>query len=204
LGEREVELSDGEHLQVELRMEPERTLSALVVDGSGRPVADVYVRALPLEENGPIHDARGGFADVQTGADGRVTLRGLTEAAYGVRILKFGYTLDTGCSTGGTAGKDGDMLRVGADTAEVRLVLEREPHIIARVVGPDGAPVRRFEANKRPMEDANGAFAIPRELADDCLRIEPAGLAPMMRGLPPVQGSADLDLGVLRMPEQKS
>ncbi|QSQ21282.1 carboxypeptidase regulatory-like domain-containing protein [Pyxidicoccus parkwayensis] len=202
---REVELRDGQLTRVELRMEPERTLSALVVDGSGQPVADVFVRAHPPQEDAPSwkvdgrNSHHGAPAGVQTGADGRVTLRGLTEATYDVRIRKPGYTLDTGRSTGGAAGGEGDVLRVGADTAEVRLVLKRKAHIVGRVVGPDGAPVRRFEVNGQQLEDVNGAFAEPLTSYSTSLVIEAEGLAPLMRGLKPLQEGADVNLGVLRM-----
>lgn len=202
---RNVELRDGERTQVQLRMEPERTLSVHVVDGAGRPVEDVFVRAFPPQEDTPAwkREGRGSHhgapAGVRTEADGRVTLRGLTEATYDVLAQKSGYTLDTGRSTGGAAGEDGDTLRVGSGTAEVHVVLKREAHVIGRLVDPDGAPVREFRVNGLPREDADGAFELSLVDADKQLVLQAEGLAPLLRKVEPRAAGADVDLGVLRM-----
>ncbi|MCY1018004.1 carboxypeptidase-like regulatory domain-containing protein [Pyxidicoccus sp. MSG2] len=203
---REVELRDGARTQVELRVEPERTLSGLVVDGTGTPVKAAFVRAHPPQEDAPAwkregrHSRHGPPAGVATDADGRFTIRGLTEAAYDVRIAKAGHELDTVRSTGGLAGTDKDSLRVGADTAEVRVVLARQPHVVGRLMDPDGAPVRAFRMNGQPVEDAEGAFALPMEyLGETGLVFEADGLAPRVLPVKPRQEGGDLDLGVLRM-----
>ncbi|MCY1019262.1 carboxypeptidase regulatory-like domain-containing protein [Pyxidicoccus sp. MSG2] len=202
---RGVELQAGTRAQVPLRLEPERTLSGIVVDVSGQPVKDVYVRARPPQRDGPFwkqegrNNRHGTPMGVRTEAEGRFTLRALTEAAYDVSAWKSGYTLDRGLSTGGTAAEE-DMLRVGADTAQVRLVLRREAHIVGRLVGPDGAPIPRFQVNGTRTEDPEGAFAVPVEdLPSEPLVFEAEGLATRVLRWEPGASGADLDLGVVRM-----
>ncbi|WP_164010968.1 carboxypeptidase regulatory-like domain-containing protein [Pyxidicoccus trucidator] len=202
---RVVELQAGTRAQVPLRMEPERTLSGLVVDVSGQPVEDVYVRARPPQRDAPFwkqdgrNNRHGTPMGVATEAEGRFTLRALTEAAYDVSAWRSGYTLDRGLSTGGTEAEDG-MLRVGADTAQVRLVLRRDAHIVGRLVGPDGAPIPRFQVNGALMEDPDGDFAVPLEdLPSEPLVFEAEGLATRVLRWEPGASGVDLDLGVVRM-----
>jgi protocatechuate 3,4-dioxygenase beta subunit len=201
-----VELRDGTRTRVVLRMEPERTLSGIVVDGAGRAVEGVYVRAWPPMKGAPVwkregrNSRHGPPLGVETGPDGRFTLPGLTEAAYDLRLLKVGYTLDAAHSTGEPAGEAGTLLRVGAGTAEVRIVLTRYPHFIGRLVGPDGAPLRSFRVNGSPREAGDGAFAVAGEdAADEPLVFEADGLASLVREVRPLTGDADVDLGVVRM-----
>ncbi|WP_164010970.1 MSCRAMM family protein [Pyxidicoccus trucidator] len=202
---RVVELSAGARMQVELRMEPERTLSGLVVDEAGQPAAGAIVRARPPQRGGPVWK-RDGFRSrhgpppgLPTGEDGRFILHGLTEATYDVSAGKPGYTLAPERSTGGTAG-EGDMLRVGAETAEVRLVLTRDAHVVGRLVGPDGAPIPRFRVSGMPFNDERGAFALPIDsLPSDELLFEAEGVAARVLRWERHAGGGDVDVGVVRM-----
>ncbi|WP_164010971.1 MSCRAMM family protein [Pyxidicoccus trucidator] len=202
---RVVELSAGARMQVELRLEPERTLSGIVVDEAGQPVAGAIVRARPPQRGGPVWK-RDGFRSyhgpppgLPTGESGRFLLHGLTEATYDVSAGKAGLTLSPGRSTGGAAGED-DMLRVGADTAEVRLVLTRDAHVVGRLVGPDGAPIPSFQVNSFRINDEGGAFAYPIDsLPSGELVFEAEGVAVRVLRLEPHEGDGDLDLGVVRM-----
>jgi protocatechuate 3,4-dioxygenase beta subunit len=203
---RVVELRDGMRTRVVLRMEPERTLSGIVVDGAGRAVEGAWVRAWTLLKGAPVwkregrHSHHGPPLGVETGPDGRITLHGLTEAAYDVRVLKVGYTLDAAHSTGEPAGEEGSLLRVGAGTAEMRIVLTRHPHVIGRLVGPDGAPLQSFRVNGSPQEAEDGAFAVAgEEVGGGPLIFKADGLASLVREVRPLTGNADVDLGVLRM-----
>ncbi|QSQ21281.1 carboxypeptidase regulatory-like domain-containing protein [Pyxidicoccus parkwayensis] len=195
---REVELHEGERLQVELRLEPERTLSGIVVDEAGQPLKYAFVRALlPDDEDQPAwkREARyshhGPPAGVATEPDGRFTLRGLTEATYDVSAFKPGYR--------STEGRNRDSQRIGAGTTEVRFVLRREPHITGRLVDPEGAPVRGFRVNGIPHEDPNGAFSLPAGQVKETLVFEADGLATLVQRVQAHEGGADVDLGVLRM-----
>ncbi|MFP2907755.1 carboxypeptidase regulatory-like domain-containing protein [Pyxidicoccus sp. 3LFB2] len=202
---RVVELQAGTRAQVLLRLEPERTLSGIVVDVSGQPMKDVYVRARPPQQDAPFwkqegrNNRHGSPMGVKTETDGRFTVRALTEATYDVSAWKSGYTLERELSTGGTKGEE-DMLRVGADTAEVRLVLRREAHIVGRLVGPDGAPIPRFQINTARMEDPDGAFAVSVEdQPSGQIVFEAEGFATRVLRWEPGARGTDLDLGVVRM-----
>ncbi|MBZ4417474.1 carboxypeptidase-like regulatory domain-containing protein [Myxococcus sp. RHSTA-1-4] len=202
-----VELAEGVRTDVELRMAPERMLSGVVVDGSGQPVEGAFVRVRPPQADAPVwkregrHGRHGPPKGVETGPDGRFTLRGLTEAEYDVSAWKPGHLLAPERSTGGTPRAEGHLLRIGADTAEVRLVLARKDHIVGRLVDPGGAPVTSFQVNRLPVEDPGGAFAVPRDaMGDEPLVFEADGLSPRVLRRESREGSdGDLDLGVVRM-----
>ncbi|MFP2907756.1 carboxypeptidase regulatory-like domain-containing protein [Pyxidicoccus sp. 3LFB2] len=204
---REVELRAGTRTQVELRMEPERTLPGIVVDDAGQPLKDVHIRARPPQRDGPVwkQDWRhlghhGAPLGIKTGPDGRFVLEGLTEPTYDVSASVRGYTFAPGRSTGGLGEQEQGLLRVGADTAQVRLVMARDAHLIGRVVGPEGAPIPRFDVNGYPMEDASGAFSVPaRDTGSQSLVFRAEGLALRVLQLEPHTGPGDQDVGVVRM-----
>lgn len=201
-----VELIDGERARVQLRMAPERTLSGLVVDGQGRPVEGAYVRARTPLEDMPLWKREGRTSHhgaplgIETDRDGRFTLRDLTEAAYDVRVMKDGYSLDAARSTGVQERGMAPWFRVGADTAAVRVVLTRQAHVVGRLVDPAGAPVRSFRVNGRIAKSEDGSFAVPPEDLENALLVfEADDLTPLVHQVTPRAGGADLDLGVLRM-----
>jgi hypothetical protein len=67
------------------------------------------------------------------------------------------------------------------------------------VVGPDGAPLRHFSLNNRPVNDVGGAFEHPfEETGEVLLELTAPGMAPAMRTVQVREGS-DVDLGEVRM-----
>ena len=69
---------------------------------------------------------------------------------------------------------------MGPDTGPLRDVLERKPHLVGRVVGPEGEPLPRFTVHNLPVESSDGAFALPME-GDGTffLVVRAEGLAPL-------------------------
>ncbi|MCY1019599.1 carboxypeptidase-like regulatory domain-containing protein [Pyxidicoccus sp. MSG2] len=201
-----VEAIEGVEVRVELRLEPERDLSGLVVDGAGQPLAGVFVRARPPQEGAPPGRWRGDTdalhgppIGIETGPDGRFLLRYLTEAEYDVSAVKPGYTFAPARSTGGTEGEKG-MLRVGAGTAEARLVMARQSFIVGRVVGPDGQPLPRVQVASLVVEGPDGAFSVPFEKpSPQWLSFHASGMASHMRLVEPRADGQDVDLGVVRL-----
>ena len=46
-------LEEGPHPEVELRLDVERTLSGIAVDGEGRPLEGIHIRARTPQEDAP-------------------------------------------------------------------------------------------------------------------------------------------------------
>ncbi|HZI14154.1 MAG TPA: carboxypeptidase-like regulatory domain-containing protein [Myxococcus sp.] len=200
---REVELQEDARVEVELRFPEERTLSGFVVDEQGRPPPVAYVQALTPEEDKPEGlSGRGGRGmgaprGVRTDKDGRFTLRGLTAPRYLLNASVRGYAFSPERSAGGEVREDG--LLAGADSAGVRLVLERQAHVVGRVVGPDGAPLSSVVVNDRVYVTPEGRFAVPFEDSGvEGFMFSAKGMALVVRTVEP-RGGADVDLGVVRL-----
>ncbi|MCP3136666.1 carboxypeptidase regulatory-like domain-containing protein [Pyxidicoccus xibeiensis] len=216
---REVSLSDGEQAEVELRLAPERSLSGVVVDGSGQPVDGALIRIHPPEEGVPPWKREGRRRQdgpprgILSGPHGRFTVWHLAEPEYNVAASKDGYDFSAGSSVGGRPvegvdpllSKVAPWLRVGNDTLQVRLVMERRVHVSGRLVGPDDAPLQRFYLNGKPVEDPTGAFTLPLKSEEPTrLSFYVAGLPPLMLEVEPRAAGADLDLGSVRMPAART
>ena len=94
---------------------------------------------------------------------------------------------------------EGDSVRVRAGTEQVRLVFQSQALIRGRLVGPDGAPIPRFELNMRFMSDARGAFSLPiMETGTQELFFNAPGMAQTAREVK-VQEGVGVDLGEVRM-----
>ncbi len=190
-----VEVKDGEQVEVSPRLEKGRTLSGVVVDGAGQPVAGAFLHALPSsspswrgEDPKEVMVVKDVPMDVRSGPDGRFTLHHLVADAYDVSARKEGYQ-----------SPDDAVLRVSAGTTEVRLVLERLGHIRGRLVDAKGAPITRFEVNGESRRDSGGSFAVSFSSSGvEKLTLYASGMAPVQRSVP-VREGLDVDLGELRM-----
>jgi hypothetical protein len=188
-----IEVKEGEQVEVSLQLEPGRTLSGVVVDGAGQPVAGALIRASPSSvppwrrDDGYLEILDDAPADVRSGPDGRFTLNHLVAEAYDVSASKEGHRAP------------GEATRVGAGTSEVRLVLERLGHIRGRLVDPSGAPITRFEVNGESRRDPGGAFAVPfTDSGIEKLTLSAPGMAPVRRPVR-VREGLDVDLGEIQM-----
>jgi protocatechuate 3,4-dioxygenase beta subunit len=192
---RSVEVRDGEQVEVSLQLEVGRTVSGVVVDGSGQPVAGAFITASPSSApswHRAVEDVAVVVQDVpvnlRSGPDGRFTLNHLGAGSYDVSAYKEGYRWP-----------EGAVVRVDAGSAEVRVVLERLGLIRGRLVDPTGAPITRFKVNDESQEDPGGAFAVLFEKSGvEPLAITAPGMAPVLRSVP-VRDGIDVELGELRM-----
>ncbi|MBE4747943.1 carboxypeptidase regulatory-like domain-containing protein [Corallococcus sp. ZKHCc1 1396] len=195
----------GEHTQavVSLRFEEGRTLEGMTVDTEGHPVPDVQVRAcLPLDdvpawqlsaaECGP----RG--TGVRSGADGRFVLKHLVAPTYQLVAWKEGRSFTPARSRGGKA--DASSLHVAPGGSDVRLVLERSPHLRARVVSADGAPLPAslWAPVPMPVSSPDGVFDVA--LGEDARQVlfRAKGFLDLRRDVV-MRPGVDLDLGTLVM-----
>ncbi len=203
---REVDLRDGDVLEVELRMRPKRALSGLVVDRAGKPLDGAVIEVSrpqeglqPWRKEAPYSRRGGHPTSIVTGPEGRFTLWHLTEPAYDMRVSKTGYLFSAGGAKGEHRMAPGESLRVGADTSRVKLVMERLPHATGRLVGPDGKPILRFQVNGEEVAELTGAFAVPLDTEAKALLFEAPGMNRLIREVVPRRTGPDLDLGVIRM-----
>ncbi len=207
----EVEVRHGGRSSLHLRFPPGASLSGVVVDTAGQPVAEAEVRAaLPslvegLWENRELrpHASRlyrewrsGTPRPCLTGPDGRFTLTHLTPGAWVVTALKDGLALDERATPGPLRSIDsrpGVLAETGA--AQMRLVLALQPFIRGRVRRTNGAPVTRFELEGQLHEDAQGAFRIPIHRGEEKVLVFSApGLASTVRRLQ-VREGVGVELG---------
>jgi hypothetical protein len=82
---------------------------------------------------------------------------------------------------------------------EVRLVLEAQARITGRVVGPDGAPIQRFEVEGQFVDDPGGAFAHPfSKPGSRTLSFKAPGMVQLECAVE-LQEGVNLELGEVRM-----
>jgi protocatechuate 3,4-dioxygenase beta subunit len=201
---REVELREEAPLEVELRLPEEHTLSGEVVDTQGRPLPGARVGAWMTPEDEPesLRGLGGGAplpGGVPTDSAGRFTLRHLTVSRYDVWAQAEGHTFLPERSAGGAARKR--SLRVlTKDAAGVRLVLKREPRLVGRAVGPDGAPLPIFGVNGQTQVSPEGRFSamFRSESAAESFVFSTEGLGALVRDVQPLPGG-DVDVGEVRL-----
>ncbi|WP_224240722.1 carboxypeptidase-like regulatory domain-containing protein [Hyalangium gracile] len=199
-----VELRGTEQAAVALRFTAGRTLSGIVVDGHGEPVADAFIQAqAPLRAAPPwrrhvISCGTGRDMGVHTGPDGRFTLKHLVEGTYELSAWKAGYTFVPARAHGATRSSR-DALLVGEGTTEVRVVLERDGRIRGRVVGPDGGPLRHFTVNGMSFSGPTGTFEQSfKNSGVEQLELAAPKLATVLRSVK-VQEGVDVELGDVRL-----
>ncbi|RYZ41561.1 MAG: carboxypeptidase regulatory-like domain-containing protein, partial [Myxococcaceae bacterium] len=157
-----IELQERERLDVTLRLEEGRTLSGVAVDGSGQPLANVFISATAPEDDdawNQFDEGIGsvpGLAGIRSGPDGRFTLRHLTAPRYALDASLPDHAFRADRSQGGTFDKEEQRFWAEAQSQQVRLVLARHGHLRGRLVDPDGKAVTSFrvigDLNFRAME----------------------------------------------------
>ncbi|AFE04122.1 hypothetical protein COCOR_01519 [Corallococcus coralloides DSM 2259] len=198
-----LEVQTGEAPPVTLRLEEGRTLQGTVVNPQGRPLPGVSVRAELLDADRPRYrsaQSTGRIPEgVRTDAEGRFTLRSLSAARYTLGATLAEHRIDGALSQGVRAGEYATVI-VGRDTAEVRLVLRRIPHVRGRVVAEDGAKLDLFEVNGRRYEDPQGRFdqPLPKATGPQRFVVRARGYAPVDRSVTP-DGDGDVDVGTLTL-----
>ncbi|RKH07037.1 carboxypeptidase-like regulatory domain-containing protein [Corallococcus carmarthensis] len=204
-----VEVADGETATVSLRMEGNRTLAGLTVDGAGRPVPGVIIRMGVPEGDLPRHRQSSGMSwmnveGLRSDDKGRFFLKHLDASRYVLSANRADYDLEPARSQGGLPGKDRTLI-VGSDVREVRLVLHRRPHARGRVVGPGGAPVTSFSVGFDQQRSPSGNFDVDLSGATDrhALVFRAKGMAPLERTFT-LEGGADVDLGTLTLSEGRT
>jgi protocatechuate 3,4-dioxygenase beta subunit len=168
---KQVTLEDGQTLKLEAELKPGAPLSGEVVDGQGAPVAGVTLVVVPR-----------GAEPVQSDARGHFEFRALRpDRGYRLEAKHPGYD-----QVERAEGKAGGP--------PVRVVLKRRDVFRGRVVGDDGAPVRRYRVDEHQVDSPDGRFELPLATAGDRIiaAVDAPGYEPMM-----VDRPASPDLGDL-------
>ncbi len=174
-----LELRADGPVEVDFALLPGQSIAGRVVDAAGAPLAAARVEAWPTEASG---DALVGTS----GADGAFEVLGLGQGKHAVKASLHGF-------------ETAIVHDVASGRADVQLPLRPLARVRARVVGRDGAPVRRHKLGLRrvfpaqggqiaavadvpdrsvvlaPGEDAVEIDAVP--FGDFCLQVEAEGYA---------------------------
>ncbi|MCY1043827.1 carboxypeptidase-like regulatory domain-containing protein [Corallococcus sp. bb12-1] len=208
-----IELQEREQLDVPLRLEEGRTLSGVVVDGTGQPLADVLISAKTPEDDDAWNQFDEGIgsvpalAGIRSGPDGRFILRHLTAPRYSLDAYLQDHIFREERSQGGTFDAEEQRFWVEAQAEQVRLVLVRYDHLKGRLVDPDGKAITTFRAigdsNFQAMEPEtqdDGTFTIPvTGSGTHALTLKAPGFAPLHQTATWEEG-VDVELGTLTLP----
>lgn len=131
-----LELRADGPVEVEFALLPGQAIAGRVVDASGAPLVGARVEAWPTEASG---DALVGAS----GPDGAFEVLGLGQGKHAVKASLHGYE----------TAMQHDVL---SGRADVQVPLRRLGRVRARVLGADGAPVRRCKVGLRRVFVAQG------------------------------------------------
>ncbi len=139
-------------LTIQLAAAPARdaTIAGVVVDDRDQPLADVLVRAKPVERG--VNDPARATAFATSGPDGRFTLEHLDRSAY---------ELD-----GEVDGRARARLRVDGGTQGVKLALATGVVLAGTVSTSDGTPVPSFTLTVVRRDGALRDFELARSIVD--------------------------------------
>ncbi|NTX37415.1 carboxypeptidase regulatory-like domain-containing protein [Myxococcus sp. CA033] len=196
-----MELRDQEEAQADLRLAAGWTLSGIVEDTAGNPIAGAAVGLLETSESAPEwrrhqRTCEGPPVTI-TQADGRFTLRNLQQPKLKLGAWTTGVSFAPHLSTGGHHDSGDFLVREGAP--HVRLVMKREGRVQGRVVGPDGKPITHFNMPWE-VKHPRGEFSVNVDSPGSFrLNISARGMAPISRAVELHDESEVMDLGELRM-----
>lgn len=132
---KEVELAARGDQKVVLTLEHDAALAGIVVSSSGEPVAEAQVQAEAVDRSG--ERIRGRLPKLAlTNSAGRFELGALSEGSYRLRASRPGSPPESLALHRGVLAETGNT--------EVRIVALEDGGVTGKVVGEDGAPVRRF------------------------------------------------------------
>lgn len=198
-----VVLQGAETKTVTLRLEPGLSLSGLVVDEAGKPVADADVHAYVLSEESPrprfLHHGRYPFHDgssVTTDEQGRFTFDHLSPGPCKLSVRAEGFELvaEPLQEEEGARSRTPQVL-VAAGSTNVKLVVRYQGGIRGRLVREDRTPITRFDVNEESFREPDGVFHITvDEPGRTWVTMEAPGLTRVMREVE-VEVGRDTDLG---------
>jgi len=131
-----LELKADSPIEVDFALLPGQTIGGKVIDDGGAPVAQARVEAWPTEASGePLVGV--------TDTDGDFEVLGLGQGKHAVKATQRGYHAAVAAN-------------VDSGRADVSLTLRQLGRVHARIVGSNGAPVRRCRVGLRRVFVAQG------------------------------------------------
>ncbi|AKF82270.1 hypothetical protein MFUL124B02_26730 [Myxococcus fulvus 124B02] len=170
---KQVTVTEGQTLKLEAELKPGAPLTGDVVDTQGAPVAGAALSVVPRGAEPVVSDARGHFE-----------FRSLRpDRGYRLEVKHSGYD-----QTERAEGKAGGP--------PVKVVLKKRDVFRGRVVGNDGAPVRRFRMDEHQVDSPDGRFELPLPTAGDrvIVAVDASGYEPLMVDRPVSPELGDLVL----------
>ncbi|MFY1826579.1 carboxypeptidase regulatory-like domain-containing protein [Myxococcus fulvus] len=197
-----VEVKEGAVAKVDLRLPTEHALEGIIVDTSGHPIQGASIRVQPREPASTDDEGQvlseGAPPGVLSDAKGRFVLQGLRDMDHLVDAVLPGHELRPEHSTGGSP-SEGEVL-VGAEARQLRLVMKRHAHVRGRLVGPDGAPLRKFHVDRNQMTSPDGSFSVPfHEGSRERFIFHAEGTLKVARIVDGGRDGPDIDLGEIRL-----
>ncbi|HET9450108.1 MAG TPA: carboxypeptidase regulatory-like domain-containing protein, partial [Aggregicoccus sp.] len=169
----QVQVEEGQTARVQVELARGAVLAGDVVDERGEPVAGAQLGVLPRTA-----------APTTTDAQGHFEVRALRPGArYRVEVRHPGFDQE-------------ERAEGSAGGPPLRIKLQRRELFKGRVVGEDGAPIKRFRLDEHEVSSADGRFevALPRAGDRIIVSVEAVGFEPLM-----VERPASPDLGVLTL-----
>ncbi|GEN13428.1 Carboxypeptidase regulatory-like domain-containing protein [Myxococcus fulvus] len=198
-----VEVKEGAVAKVDLRLPTEHALEGIIVDTSGHPIQGASIRAQPREPASTDDErqilSEGEPPGVLSDAKGRFVLQGLRDNMdHLVDAVLPGHELLPEHSTGGSPSKS--EVLVGAEARQLRLVMKRLAHARGRLVGPDGAPLRKFQVDLNQMTSPDGSFSVPiHDEHREHFIFQAEGTLRVTRTVDGGRDGPDVDLGEIRL-----
>ncbi|WP_224360878.1 carboxypeptidase regulatory-like domain-containing protein [Hyalangium versicolor] len=169
----QVQVADGQVTKATAELKPGASITGDVADDQGAPVAGATLVVMPRGGEPVASDARGHFE-----------IRALRpESTYRVEARHPGYDqIDR------AEGRPGGP--------PVKVVLKRRPVFRGRVVGDDGAPVKRFRLDEHDVSSPDGRFEVALPVAGDrvIVSVDAQGYEPLMVDRPVTPDLGDLVL----------
>ncbi|WP_141324699.1 carboxypeptidase regulatory-like domain-containing protein [Myxococcus sp. AB025B] len=197
-----VEVHEGSISKVDLQLPAEHALEGRIVDTSGRPIQGASIQAWP-RENEEVEVITRGYgvrapSKVFSDATGNFVLQGLRDTDHLVNAVLEGHGLLPEYSTEGIPSQGGIL--VGTEVKQLRLVMKRYAHVRGRLVGPTGAPVRKFQADNTWVTSPDGSFCVPKpDGPRERLVFHAEGMLKVARVVQGGREGPDDDLGEIRL-----
>ncbi|MCE9673241.1 carboxypeptidase regulatory-like domain-containing protein [Myxococcus stipitatus] len=181
-----------ERVEQDVSLEPGHPVSGVVVDETGKPLANAAILGSSVVKDGHVVGADAPMTE--SDEQGRFTVRAFPQGPVYLGVMQEGYALIGNWPSGrrGSA-----IVETTAGATDLRLVVRSEGGVRGRVRAEDGTPIVRFRLNDVPQRNLAGEFFLPTEnpnLRSIWLSLSAPGLASVLQEVRLERGR-DVNLG---------